>query len=103
ASKIYGTPRALTVGYKISREEVASELRKAGYTEENEKGESKLGNYRLLNDGIQVRPGPESFHSPDGALIKFTKEGVESISSLDKSSEIGQYELDALLGTVLLA
>jgi penicillin-binding protein 1B len=101
ASKIYGTPRALTVGYKISREEVTSELRKAGYTEENEKGESKLGNYKLVSAGIQVRPGPESFHSPDGALVKFNHDGVESISSLEKGSEIAQYELEPLLVTGL--
>ena len=101
ASKIYGNPRSLTVGYKISREEVASELRRAGYTEENEKGESKLGHYKMVSSGIQVRPGPESFHSPDGALIKFNKDGVESISSLDKGSEIGEYELEPQLVTGL--
>jgi penicillin-binding protein 1B len=101
ASKIYGTPRVLTAGYHITREQVASELRRAGYTEENEKGESKLGSYKLVSDGIQIRPGAESFHSPDGALIKFDKDGVDSISSLDKGSAIGEYELEPQLVTGL--
>lgn len=101
ASKIYGTPRSLSVGYKISREQVASELRRAGYSEENEKGESKLGSYKLVSNGILVRPGPESFHNPDGALIKFGKDGVESISGLDKGAEISEYELEPQLVTGL--
>jgi penicillin-binding protein 1B len=101
ASKIYGTPRSLTVGYKISREQITSELRRAGYSEENEKGESKLGSYKLVSNGIQVKPGPESFHNPDGALIKFNKDGVESISGLDKGTEIAEYELEPQLVTGL--
>jgi len=83
ASKIYATPRVLTPGYKTTREEVAAQLRRAGYSEVSEKGESKLGTYQVVSKGIQIRPGPESFHSPENALIKFEGDAVQGISSID--------------------
>jgi penicillin-binding protein 1B len=101
ASKIYATPRVLTPGYKTTREEVAAQLRRAGYSEESEKGESKLGTYQLVSKGIQIRPGPESFHSPENALIKFEGDAVQGISSLDKGDSISEYELEPQLVTGL--
>ncbi|MCU1285703.1 MAG: Penicillin-binding protein [Acidobacteriales bacterium] len=101
ASKIYATPRVLTPGFKATRDEVATQLRRAGYSEESEKGESKLGTYHLVSSGIQIRPGPESFHSPENALIKFHGDTVQAISSLDKGDAISEYELEPQLVTGL--
>src|SRR5437870_513806 len=70
SSKIYAIPRALYPGYAITRDQIIGELRKTGYSEESEKGESKLGTYHAASKGVEVRPGPESFHSSEAALIK---------------------------------
>ena len=101
ASKIYATPRVLNPGYKITRDQVTSLLRKAGYTEETEKGESRLGTYKLVSHGIQVHPGPESFHSSDPAVVHIEDGAVTKISALENGEEVSAYELEPLLVTGL--
>jgi penicillin-binding protein 1B len=101
SSKIYAAPRALAPGYKMTLKEVAAELRKAGYTEASEKGESKLGSYRIKANALEVMPGPESFHSAEGALVKFDKDSVTGIASLQNGQQLGAYELEPQLVTGL--
>jgi hypothetical protein len=40
-----------------------------------------LGSFRLLNDGIEITPGPESYHSPEPARISIHDGQVDEISS----------------------
>lgn len=101
SSKIYAIPRALYPGYTITRDQIIAELRKTGYTEESEKGESKLGTYHAVSKGVEVRPGPESFHSSEGAVIKVDTGAVSSITSLDNGQQLGAYELEPQLVTGL--
>jgi penicillin-binding protein 1B len=101
SSKIYAAPRALYPGYRMTEKEVVAELRRAGYTEVNEKGESKLGSYRVTGRGVEVIPGPESFHSAEGARIRFGERGVEAIASLSDGQALGAYELEPQLVTGL--
>lgn len=101
SSKIYSAPRVLRAGYKTTREQVAEDLRKAGYTEASEKGESKLGTYKLIAKGLEVRPGPESFHSEEGATVRFDDDSVTRIVSLDDGKQLGSYELEPALLTGL--
>ena len=103
ASKIYAIPRAVGPGFKTSKEEIAQQLRKAGYVEASEKGESKLGTYRLVDRGIQIRPGPESYHSAEGALLRISAGSVERISSLATGETLGAYELEPQLVTGLFS
>ncbi len=62
SAKIYALPRTVRDGEKIEPREIATELRRAGYSEEE--GQSSLGSFQLLKDGIEINPGPESYHSP---------------------------------------
>ncbi len=101
SSKIYAQPRTLTRGYKTSQKEVADMLRRAGYSERGEKGESKMGSYRLVNRGIEVVPGTESFHASEGALIRFDNDSVERIAALGNGQTLGAYELEPQLVTGL--
>jgi penicillin-binding protein 1B len=101
SSKIYAIPRTLYPGYTITRDQIVAELRKTGYTEESEKGESKLGSYHAVSKGVEVRPGPESFHSSEGAVIKVDNGAVSSINSLDNGQQLGAYELEPQLVTGL--
>jgi hypothetical protein len=39
-------------------------------------GQSQLGTFHLIKDGIEITPGPESYHSPEEAhIISIQKAG----------------------------
>ena len=97
SARIYARPETIRVGEKIDAKEIAVKLRHAGYTDGSD--QSPLGSYRLLKNGIEVRPGPESYHSPDRAEIHFSGGEIESIR--DKSGDLGAYELEPQLITSL--
>jgi penicillin-binding protein 1B len=97
SAKIYAIPEAVRVGEKMSAHEIAAELRHAGYSEKE--GQSSLGSYRLLNDGIEIKPGPDSYHSPEPARIRFKDDKVASITG--NSGDLEAYELEPQLVTAL--
>jgi penicillin-binding protein 1B len=101
SSKIYSIPRTLYPGYSITRDQIIAELRKTGYSEASEKGESRLGTYHAVPNGVEVRPGPESYHSSEGAVVKVSQGVVTNISSLDNGQNLGAYELEPQLVTGL--
>ena len=95
-AKIYALPRTVRAGEKIDSKEIATELRRAGYLDQ---GQSPLGTFRLMNDGIEITPGPESYHSPESARITIHDGQVQSISS--KGNDLSAYELEPQLVTAL--
>jgi len=97
SAKIYARPHTVHDGEKIGAKVIAGELRRAGYSDQD--GKSQLGTFRLVNDGIQITPGPESYHSPEAALIKIQDGQVDSIVS--KGNELSAYELEPQLVTAL--
>ncbi len=101
SSKIYAAPRELKVGDKFSKEQVAAELRHAGYTDDADTNASRLGTYRLVNKGIEVKPGPESFHAAEGALVQIKEGAIDKIASLGNGESLGAYELEPQLITGL--
>jgi len=76
---------------------IAQELRHAGYSDKD--GQSPMGSYRLMTNGIEITPGPESYHSPDPARIVLAGGKVDSITS--RGSELSAYELEPQLVTSL--
>jgi len=86
------------VGQTYSAREIASELRRAGYSENNEG--SMLGAYRLHGNSIEVMPGPESYHSAETATITVADGKVASIRS-KVSGDLAAYELEPQLVTSL--
>ena len=90
SATIYAIPQALRVGAKAESKEIASRLRRTGYTETD--GQSLMGSYRLLEAGIEIKPGPNSYHSPEPATIRIRGGQVESITG--KSGELAAYELE---------
>ncbi len=97
SAKIYAIPRVVRVGEKIEPREIAAQLRQASYSDKN--GQSVMGSYRLLKDGIEVDPGPQSYHSPEPATIHVTDGQVDSI--VGKSGGLDAYELEPQLVTSL--
>jgi penicillin-binding protein 1B len=97
SAKIYAIPKTVRVGEKISVEEIAAELRRAGYTDKE--GQSPTGSYRLISAGIEIRPGPESYHSPEPATIRVSDGEVTNISG--QAGELSAYELEPEMVTAL--
>src|SRR5256884_5771076 len=58
-----------------------------------------MGSYRLLEGGIEIRPGPDSYHSPEPATIRIREGKVEAISS--KTGDLEAYELEPQMITSL--
>jgi penicillin-binding protein 1B len=97
SARIYALPKVLRPGEKASAREIAAELKQAGY--EEKEGDSPLGNFRLITSGIEIVPGPESYHSPDPARVLFADGKVDSIAS--RGSSLAAYELEPQLVTAL--
>jgi len=97
SAKIYAIPRIVKVGEKITPREIAAQLQRAGYSERN--SASPLGTFELKERSIEVKPGPESYHSPEPATIRMQNGQVEGISS--KAGELEAYELEPQLITSL--
>ncbi len=97
SAKIYALPQAVHNGDKIDAREIAASLRRAGYTEQD--GESPLGTFHVVRDGIEITPGPESYHSPEPAQIAIQDGHVSQITS--KGNDLSAYELEPQLVTAL--
>ena len=69
-AKVYAAPREVRPGQKLTVKLIANELRSAGYTADGTAQTSQLGTYSKGGQVITVRPGPQSYHSQDGATIR---------------------------------
>jgi penicillin-binding protein 1B len=100
AAKIYARPHTIAVGDRVDAAEVSAELRRAGYSEG---GESPIGHFAYTRDGLQVIPGPQSFHGTDSsAIIHFHGGRVESINGTGEDTQtLEAYELEPQLVTAL--
>jgi penicillin-binding protein 1B len=97
SAKIYAIPRTVHDGDKASAKEIAAALARAGYSEKE--GQSPLGTFHLVSGGIEITPGPESYHSPEEAHITIQDGQVERITS--KGNDLSAYELEPQLVTAL--
>ncbi len=99
-AKIFAAPREVRPGQKLSVRLIANELREAGYTPDGASETSQLGTFSEGVQAITVRPGPQSYHSQDGATIHIGSGVVESITD-DHGQPLSSYELEPLLITGL--
>ena len=97
SARIYAIPKTVRPGQTLPAKAIAADLRHAGYSENSDT--SPMGSYHLLKDGIEITPGPESYHSPDPARITVQNGKVDSITS--RGSELSAYELEPQLVTAL--
>jgi penicillin-binding protein 1B len=97
SAKIYALPRTVHDGDKADAKAIATALRRAGYSDKD--GESQLGTFHLITGGIEILPGPESYHSPEEARINIQDGQVERITS--KGADLSAYELEPQLVTAL--
>ena len=99
-AQIYAAPREVRVGQRLNAQSLAQELRAAGYSEEGHGGTAPIGSYSLGSSSISVHPGPQSYHSQDGATIAFDKGLVTQLTG-DSGQALAAYELEPVLITGL--
>ena len=102
AAKIYARPKSVSVGEKLDAQEIIADLRHAGYTEQGRESDSPIGHYRWVQGGIEILPGPQSFHPPDAAVIRFSGGKVSEISATGREGDSSKsYDLEPVLVTAL--
>ncbi len=125
AAKIYARPRMISVGDKVDAAEIAADLRRAGYSEVDRSGApvaheedasnpekqsaasggktvSPIGHYTVVRGGLEIVPGPQSFHGSEGAVLRFDGNKLTSISETgDGGKDLEAYELEPQLVTAL--
>jgi penicillin-binding protein 1B len=94
-SQIYAAPREVRPGQKLTAAAIAGDLRRAGYN-----SNPQLGTFRLNDTNIFIKPGPESYHSTDGATIN-TAGGVVQKISAENGVALAAYDLEPQLITAL--
>lgn len=94
-SQIYAAPKEIRPGQHLTAAAVAADLRRAGYNVN-----LQLGQYTLSGNSVTIRPGAQSFHSPDGATITDDGEQVTAITA-DNGVQLRSYELEPQLITGL--
>jgi penicillin-binding protein 1B len=99
-AKIFAAPREVRPGQKLSVRVLSNELRAAGYTVDGASNASPLGTYSESAASVTVRPGPQSYHSQDGAVIHISAGAVDTITD-DHGQPLSSYELEPMLITGL--
>ena len=99
-AKIYAAPKEVRIGQKLSPRAVALVLRNAGYSGDQDHEKSRLGTYAVNEGSITIQPGPQSYHSEQGATVTFDKGLVSQISG-DGGQALDAYELEPQLITGL--
>ena len=103
SAQIYAAPKTVEVGDKATPAELAAQLRRAGYTESGAKPESRLGTFNASASSIEIQPGPESYHAPDGAVVRISGGKVDTITGMGSTQgkALAAYELEPQLITGL--
>jgi penicillin-binding protein 1B len=99
-ASIYAAPEEIRPGQKIAPSDIAQDLAQAGYSMEGQGKASPMGTYAVSEHTVTIHPGPQSYHSQDGATIDFSGSAVSEIKG-DNGQELAAYELEPLLVTGL--
>jgi penicillin-binding protein 1B len=94
-SQIYAAPKEVRDGQKLTAASIAADLRHAGYN-----SNPQLGTFQLTGNSIFIKPGPQSYHTTDGATIKTDGGEVQSITA-ENGAALSAYELEPQLITAL--
>jgi len=97
SARIYARARTIRPGDPATAHEIASVLSRAGYSEHE--NDSQIGSYRVLSSGIQISPGPQSYHAPESATIVIKNGIVDSVTG--KNGSLAAYELEPVMVTSL--
>jgi penicillin-binding protein 1B len=105
-SQIYAAPREVRLGQHLTAAFIGQDLLRAGYN-----ANPQLGTYQLHGDSIDIKPGPQSYHSTDGATIttgqttsadgETSSDSVVQSITADNGAPLAAYQLEPQLITAL--
>ena len=98
-SMLFAAPQVVMVGDQLTADEIASALRRSGYSET--KTTSRMGWYNMRPDAIEIFPGAESYFNDEEAVVKFKNNKVAQVISLRDNTERTQYLIEPELITNL--
>ncbi len=90
-SLLFAAPGLLSRGEQETPDQIATELRRSGYSESRR---NPMGYFTLSANEIDVYPGPQSMFDPEGGVIKFAGGKVNQIISLRDNTQRTQYLLE---------
>ena len=93
-SMLLAAPQTLAVGDKLTPQEVANDLRRAGY---NESRANRVGYYTIKPDEIDIYPGPDSYFRRDEGVVRFDKGAIQKIISLADNTDRTEYTIEPQL------
>jgi penicillin-binding protein 1B len=99
-ARIYAAPELVRVGTQWTPEQIASLLRKSGYSASDSSDQSQLGSYTLTRSGIEIKTGPESFNQPGVTRIEISHGEVRHIRGIHREN-LSAYPLEPQLVTGL--
>ncbi|HEX4311129.1 MAG TPA: transglycosylase domain-containing protein [Acidobacteriaceae bacterium] len=99
-AKIYAAPPEIRPGQKLSPKTISQELQQAGYSLDGDGAASPMGTFVANARAVTIHPGPQSYHSQDGATISFSDNAVSEITG-DNGQQLAAYELEPMLVTGL--
>ena len=94
-AQIYAAPREIRTGQKLAVGYIAQNLRQAGYNTN-----PQLGTFSVRGDDIFIKPGPQSYHSTEGATINTAGGEVQRITA-ENGAALRAFKLEPLLITGL--
>lgn len=97
-SLIFASPVRVAIGEASSPEAIITQLRRSGY---DERRDNRLGWYRLVENTVEIYPGPESYFDMEGGVIRFEGGLVSDIISLRDNTRRNRYLLEPELITHL--
>ena len=94
SAKIFAAPESVAVGDALTPTDIATELRRSGYTESRA---NPVGYYLLQPNAISVFPGPDSYFDQEAGVIRFRGGRIAQIVSLQDNTARNQYQLEPTL------
>jgi penicillin-binding protein 1B len=94
SAKIFAAPQSVNVGDAATPNDIATELRRSGYTESRG---NAVGYYQTQANSISVYPGPDSYFDQEAGVIRFKDNKISQIVSLQDNTARNQYQLEPQL------
>jgi len=76
SAKIFAAPESVSVGDTISPNDIATDLRRSGYTESRG---NPVGYYQIHSNSIEIFPQSDSYFDQEPGLIRFAKGRISEI------------------------
>jgi len=97
-AQIFAAPESVGVGDALSPNDIATELRRSGYSESRA---NPVGSFELRANAITIVPGPKSYFDQEAGVIKFDGGRISQIVSLQDNTSRSLYQLEPQLITNL--